>query len=143
LAEEVYSTLCERLSSRHPEALAALRTVALIHADRGAWEQAEALFGDLAHGIKEGLPREMGFVAAALVDRARCLRELKRFEEAQCLLQEAWRGLEAEKAPARARESVARGFAGLYQAWGKAEEAAWWEVRVTDSDPETQSRPNR
>jgi len=77
----------------------------------------------------------------ARADLAELLVELKKYAEAETLLQQAEKGLLSEaKIPARQRQRIVRLLGHLYEAWGKTEQASVWRTKL---EKVAASEPNK
>ena len=110
----------------------ALSALARLYREAGALDAAE-------RAQREALDRTRTYSDNAINEAmdvshlADILREKGAFREAESLLLDSHRALEASAAPPMERRQIARGLAALYDAWGRSEEAARWRADPPDS----------
>ena len=93
-------------------------------AARGDWDGAEAAYRNLVRLRRLAYPGNDVRITDAQIELARCLGALGRVEEAEPLLEEGLRRVEAGFGPDHARTNAVRArVAALYEAWGKPDRA--------------------
>jgi tetratricopeptide (TPR) repeat protein/tRNA A-37 threonylcarbamoyl transferase component Bud32 len=124
LCREAVEIQSKTLNPTHRRTLSAAALLARILAAGGDWTGAEQAFGELIRLRRLAYSGDDLRITMAQVERARCLKKLGRFEEAEPLLLVGLRRIEAEHGPDHAQTNAVRDrLAALYEAWGKPDEA--------------------
>ncbi len=115
---QAYDELSRHLGPEHPNTVQVLGNLAFTLAQRGLYAEAEPLYARMIEDDREGGYR----LFSRRLERADCLRELARYEEAELELTR----LIEETAPddAWARQALLERFRVLYAAWGRPGEIA-------------------
>jgi tetratricopeptide (TPR) repeat protein len=124
LCREALEIRQRKLGATHAATIGATSLLARILAGKGDWTGAEQAYGELIRLRRLAYSGDDLRITMAQNDRARCLTELGRFEEAEPLLLVGLRRVEAEHGPDHAQAKAVRNrLAALYEAWGKPDEA--------------------
>jgi tetratricopeptide (TPR) repeat protein len=124
LCREAVEIQSKTLNPTHRRTLSAAALLARILAAGGDWMGAEQAYGELIRLRRLAYSGDDLRIMMAQIERARCLEELGRFEEAEPLLLVGLRRVEAEHGPNHAQTNAVRDrLAALYEAWGKPDEA--------------------
>ncbi len=109
-----------RLGAAHPKTVATLQSLALVLFDRGLFAEAEGAYSE----VQDKLPPEADGSEHLSLEvssrRGACLTELRRFEEAEPLLQQSFDGMSAAygRSSVPAQEALRR-LIRLYEVWQK------------------------
>lgn len=125
-AEREVIALLPVIESRDPEMLqqqsmATLSILAGCLIEREAFEEALDVAGRALNSARKVYPSGDTRIADYLSLHAGVLMDLRRFQEAETALGEAWDCVDREGAIADQLEPVSRAFVRLYEAWGESE----------------------
>ncbi|UCG33396.1 MAG: serine/threonine protein kinase, partial [Phycisphaerales bacterium] len=147
--EESESLLLEALAVRrrlwgetHPATLYCLNNLAWLYNSERRFAEAEPLLAEAVEAVRSaegGLPEGHWFTGVLLARYGVCLRGLDRYDEAESVLLEGHEILESARGPTHERTlGAVRSLVDLYDAWGKAEEAAAWRAELEARQAATQ-----
>jgi class 3 adenylate cyclase/serine/threonine protein kinase len=112
--------------------LVAQNNLALLLLDMGKPDDAARLFDDMAPRLEKLLPSGHWMFGALRVNQGECLKDLKRYDEAEPLMLEGHAKLKAALGDEHTRvKGAAKSLADLYQLSGKAVEEARWRAAAT------------
>jgi non-specific serine/threonine protein kinase/serine/threonine-protein kinase len=121
------------LGPEHPDTLESTADLSLAYLAQGKFTESEPLARDAIQTLRKNQPDDWeGFRAETLLGAS--LAGEKKYAEAEPLLLEGYRGMDARKekiaAPDRSHLDLARAWiVQLYQSWGKPEKAAEWSKK--------------
>ncbi len=113
------------LGDDHPDTLRSINNMGLLHQSMGNLAEAEPLFAAAVDGARRSLPEGHWATGVYLGGHGKCLTKLKRYDDAETALLEAYGVLEAALGAEHGRTiGVIKSLAALYNAWDKPEQAA-------------------
>ncbi|MBL8747213.1 MAG: serine/threonine protein kinase [Phycisphaerae bacterium] len=111
----------------HPETFTPLNNLASILQRKGNLSESQRLFDELVRGAEAALTSDHYLTAVFKSNYGDCLREMKRFEEAEAQLLAAQATLSEKLGAGHARTVKNAGrLRKLYEEWGKSDKAAEW-----------------
>ena len=123
------------LGDEHPDTLISMSSLATGLSRQGRLDEAASLYVTVIDGSRKALP-DHWHLAMMLSSYGSCLTELKRFEDAERVLTESHGRFDGEFGPADSRTLKVTGqLAGLYEAWGRPDDAARWRATGTPARP--------
>lgn len=124
----------------HPETLILMNNLAAVCRDMGRLEEADALMGQVVAGARKSLPADHWYIAVFLTTQGKLQTRLKQYEKAEATLKEAEDRLEKLFGADHQRtRDVMVALAGLYDEWGRPDDAAMWRKRL----PAAATNPDR
>jgi tetratricopeptide (TPR) repeat protein len=112
-----------------------MHNVASVLEKQGRVEEACSLYSEVVRQAEEVLPEGHWNTAIFHGTFGNCLVELKRYEEAEEHLLRSYRDLEAAVGPDHRRTiDIRQKLAGLYDAWGKPQEAGKYRHSPKNAD---------
>ena len=119
------------LGPEHAHTLYFTNSLAVVYETQGRADEAERLFAGAASMARRSLPEGHWYRGLFLCGHGRCLVTLRRYDEAESVLQEGYQILEVALGADHARSIKAiRSLADLYDAWGKPQHAAEWRSKA-------------
>jgi tetratricopeptide (TPR) repeat protein len=139
LARDALAEARALFGNQHLRAALAMKTLGRILLERGQPEEAEPLLRECAATCRRlSMSNEEKTCLAAEADGAlgACLLVLKRFEEAEPLLLNAYRVIDSDGGTGQQQVKQAlQRILDLYDAWGKPAEAAEWRAKQAAAHP--------
>ncbi|MGD8451548.1 MAG: serine/threonine-protein kinase [Phycisphaerae bacterium] len=117
---------------RHPRVATLQRNLAEVLARQGNDAAAIPYFEEARRLRQDARPPDDETVVDIMADLGACWTRLKQYETAERILLEAWERLERPEVQSgpQTRADVVRALVELYDAWGRADQAAEWRPRL-------------
>ena len=135
LYREALSTLRGIVGDEHPTVLAMMNNLAHLLRKQGKFENAENLYGELLALAERALPQGHWHLGLFNGSYGECLVGLERYDAAEDRYIAAYTCLRSAlgESDRQTRAQVER-LIDLYTIWGKQEEAAIWETRLSEME---------
>jgi non-specific serine/threonine protein kinase/serine/threonine-protein kinase len=131
LYRSVYESRTKIYGERSRPALSTLNQIGLLLLDRKQPEQALPLLQQVLEGLQKDLPADHWMLGASRTCVAECLLELKRYDEAEPLLKDAYAQLSRTFNAAHPRATRAAGdLVKVYEGLSRESDAADWRAKA-------------
>ena len=131
ILEKTLQAYREYISKKHPSLYSTQASLADAWQQLGKLKEAEAGFREALAGYRATMPANDWLIPVTQFRLGTCLAEEKQFDEAERQMKEAFIMLEkASFVPVNRRKDCYQRMVNLYYKWGKAEEAAGWQLKL-------------